>query len=245
MGRWRSVGYGPRLAQLVSVPHGQLARWRWTLLMANLSLAVVSVVGIVLTSQVDSWLRAAGLCSLAWIALRRVREYRGLRRYVVEEAFEGVAIVPIGLAAGEPTEVLGIVYVSLLFRSMFGSRIQVAAAAAILLGGYLTSLFLTQGDVAPSTIANHVVGFTVFTTVTHLMATAQLSHERSLERTREIMRAGSALVSAADRDTVYDVAVQAAYRLSRRQADARVSLALGDAHTKVIKLGIGHEAGAV
>jgi diguanylate cyclase (GGDEF)-like protein/PAS domain S-box-containing protein len=245
MGRWRSVGYGPRLAQLVSVPHGELARSRWTLLIANLCLAVVSVVGIVLTSQVDAWLRAAGLCSLAWIALRRMREYRGLRGYVLEEAFEGVAIVLIGLAAGEPTEVLGIVYASLLFRSMFGSRIQVAAAAAILLGGYLTSLFLTQGEVAPSTIANHVVGFTLFTTVTHLMATAQLSHERSLERTREIMRAGSALVSAADRDTVYEVAVQAAYRLSRRQADARVSLALGDAHTKVVKLAIGHEADAV
>jgi diguanylate cyclase (GGDEF)-like protein/PAS domain S-box-containing protein len=243
--RWPSVDYGPWLARLVSVPDGQLARWRWALLIANLCLACVSVLAIALTSEVDAWLRAAGLCSLAWVALRRMREYRGLRRHVGEEAFEGIAIVLIGLAAGDPLEVLGIVYASLLFRSMYGTRVEVAAAAAILLGGYFTSLFLTQGDVGPSTIANHVVGFTLFTTVTHLMTTTQFSHERSLERTREIMRAGSALVSASDRDAVYEVAVQAAFRLSSRQADARVSLALGDAHTKVVKLALGHEADAV
>jgi hypothetical protein len=86
----------------MSVPRGQLARWRWTLLIAVLCLAVVSVLAIAMASEADPWMRKAVTQLSQAVPRRHLQTDRffvaGMDRGPEESAYAR-AIIKLGTAS--------------------------------------------------------------------------------------------------------------------------------------------------
>ncbi|MFN8556459.1 MAG: EAL domain-containing protein [Dehalococcoidia bacterium] len=171
---------------------------------------------------------SAGAVGLCWLWIRGYRRGRFSR---VSEAVEGPALFAITAGAGDPRHALGLLYIALFFRSLYGSGQRVLLRGVGYAGVYAaavlaTCLFGAGGDAAGGALFD-LPGLLVTATLMYVLAATLNRHERSAARMHRLAHAGAALVGCATRDAVHATALAAAYDLARDLARARVTLFVG------------------
>ena len=125
-------------------PQSLLHRVRWLFLLLNLLMIAVLVPSLAV-SPVHWSLRTLAGALLAWLAWRRIREYR--RQTLTTLAWdvpEGLAVLVTGLVVGAP-RLDDILFSNSFFRALHGSRRRVAVGALGYVAVYLgTSLLASE-----------------------------------------------------------------------------------------------------
>ena len=98
-------------------------------------------------------MRAAGTVALALLCFSWVRGYRRDGFSAASVAVEGVALLVVGAAAGDPEGApalvyVGMLYVGILFRALYGPAWQMLLLTPAYLGAYLGAVALSPGFMA-------------------------------------------------------------------------------------------------
>lgn len=196
-------------------PPTLLGRVRWLFLLFFLFFAITFPPQLLFSSDRPLAWRLAALALLAALTAWWVRGY--LRRSFPAYGLllEGAAILVIGLAAQEPFRALGLLYIGVNFRALYGRWPQVTAFTAIAIGCFAidNAIVMGMGDaqrLAESTQA--LAGVPVLAAVTHLAAIAMARGERATARERCLAEATLA-VARGERGALPGIAAEYAPRL--------------------------------
>jgi diguanylate cyclase (GGDEF)-like protein len=142
---------------------------------------------------------------------------------------EGAAMLVIGLAAQEPFRALGLLYIGVNFRALYGRWPHVAAFTVLAVTCFAVdnALVLGMGDaqrLAESTQA--LAGVPVLAAVTHLAAVAMARGERATARERRLAEATLA-VARGDRGTFPGIVAEYAPALLPDPQAARAHMTTG------------------
>jgi hypothetical protein len=239
-----------RLEVFLKPPGPLLARVRWIFLLASL-LMVFFQIYMILTVDVVVWpVRALGITSLLWLYWWWDRGYRRASFPSVSFLFESVAIFVVALAIGSPPFSLGLIYVSLIFRSLYGSwRAFLAILIGYLVafyGAVAVSLTLLEGFAVPLwLVLPEGIGLIMISTVLHMLATVLEKHERAISRERILSEAGVKLVSTLNREGIYQATLDAALELVEGTPEARIGLATGSEEGMTVVAAAGSHAAEI
>lgn len=197
-----------RLEAFLKPPGPLLERVRWIFLLASLLLAFFQIY-MILTVDDAAWpIRALGIVSLLWLCWWWARGYRRGSFPSISFLFESAAIFVVALSLGSPPFSLGLIYLSLIFRSLYGSwRAFLAVLVGYLVafyGAVAVSLALLAGFAIPLwLVLPEGIGLIMVSTVLHMLATVLGKYERSMARERTLREAGAKLVSALKRGSYF------------------------------------------
>ncbi len=210
--------------RLFAPPAELLDRFRWIFLLVNFFWAVVIISVVMLGSTASPPLRAAaglGLVTLCWL---RVRQYRSGTLPIGWDIVEGLVVLAAIVAVGEASQVLGLVYAGLIFRSFYRPACRVLLILLCYLTAFLGGVTLSApAGMSPQVLAE-VPGLLLVTGMNYFVAGMLTKHDRTLARERILRSAGSRLVAATDPPTIYAVTLDTALALLKPKSDVQVTL---------------------
>jgi diguanylate cyclase (GGDEF)-like protein/PAS domain S-box-containing protein len=143
------------------------------------------------------------------------RTYARERAHWLAVLPEGIAVVVITVAVGDPVRASGVLYTGLYFRACYGSAPAVAATTLAFLGamvgGQLWSGALGAGLFEQ--LVTNTIGFVSVAALMQVVVKALSQHERSLAREQALRRVGATLVAATDRAGIARAALGAVSEL--------------------------------
>jgi len=225
-------------------PADLLARVRWLLLLGSLSTMPFILPSLIWRpAQVGPLPLAAACVGLLWLPWRWVCQYRHAGRLTPLDAADGPLLLAIGAAVG-PLTALGIFYVSLYFRSLYGSWRRGAMHLCVYVGAYLGAVLCSPTDGAAGALVLEIAGFVFSVVVMHLLLLTLTKHEQAVGRARALRQAGASLVAAPDREGIYAITLAALRQLLEECPNAGVRLLAGTTDRLVVVAEAG-TAGAV
>ncbi len=158
--------------------------------------------------------RAAGLRVLAAVGVvllvaRWRHGYRHQRFHLALEPAEGLALLLLTASVGNPLKALGVLYVGLYFRCLYGTGREVVITLLSYLAAFLGGVGVASGPA-------HLLAGPVVTQVPTLALAAGTMHALSMSATRQqaardraeaLSRASDALLAATSRDEVCRAAI--------------------------------------
>ncbi len=181
-------------------PPRLLARVRWLFLLLALFNAAVMLVMLLLVSSTDRVVQVAALVGLVWLCWRGLRGYQLMHFSLGPVLFEGLALLLVGLAVS-PMRALGLFYISLFFRALYGSVHRVATITVVYLGVYIGANIIAAhygGAALSLVVINQALGFLVLAGMIHVLGRTLQRHEAAVTQERLLREAGAALVVAPD-----------------------------------------------
>jgi diguanylate cyclase (GGDEF)-like protein/PAS domain S-box-containing protein len=215
---------------LTQLPRSALARTRFVFWVFALLLLVLAAAMLAFRSDAATSLRVAAALGLAWIAARDLQIQRSGRISVAFLPLDAAALVAVASANGANPS-LGVFFLGVYYRSLYGGRGHVAANALAYLGAYVTAaLVLPVGsDTTLESGLSQSVGLLLSAFVMSLVADALRREERTRARERLLRQVGANLVSARGCDAIYDTALAAALSVLEGDDGARVVIWRGEA----------------
>jgi len=207
--------WSARLPGLCRPPDTALARVRWFFFL--LALANLAMVGpmLVFASQEPVTLRVAAALATACLGWWWARTFTRAQVPWLAVVPEGLALLLITAALGDPVRASGVLYTGLYFRALYGSAPAVGAStlavSGALVGAELRSRLPAAVLVGP--VVTNTIGYVSVALLMHVVARALSGHERSNAREQALRRAGAALVAATDRDSIARAALTAVFDL--------------------------------
>jgi diguanylate cyclase (GGDEF)-like protein/PAS domain S-box-containing protein len=192
-------------------PLSALARVRWVFCLLALANLVFLGPMLVFGSPLPAPLRLIGAVLAIGLGWWWSRTYARGRAHWLAVLPEGIALVVITVAVGDPVRASGVLYTGLYFRACYGSPLAVAATTLAFLGamvgGQLWSGSLGAGLFEQ--LVTNTIGFVSVAALMQVVVKALSQHERSLAREQALRRAGAALVAATDRAGIAQAALSA------------------------------------
>lgn len=189
-------------------------------------------------------IRVAALFPLAFLAARYVRGYRRGSFSPIWDVPEALALFVI-LAAVGPEHGLGLLYVGLYFRFLYGSLGPALVRALLYFGAFAGAMALAAASPAAilsARIVPHAIGFVAVACVMNFLATILGKHERAMSREKILGKAGAALSAAVGREDTYEATLGAALELIGETPGARVGLAVGSEEGMTVVASAGYRA---
>src|SRR5579859_3858641 len=126
-------------------PRELVALVRWAALVVVV-LAAGRVAGsVVLFSNTSLGGKVLTALALTWLCWRWLRGYRSGGFGLAGSLSEGAALLVLGLALEDPLGVLGVLYIALAFRALYGSVRQALITALVYLAAHLCAVALAAG----------------------------------------------------------------------------------------------------
>ena len=204
------------LALLRRPPTSLLERQRWLFLTFALFTAFTMVPLLVFVSPEGGGARVASGVSLLLLMWMWVRVYSGAHSGRLWDVVEAAALMTISIGLGDPTRAMGVFYIGLFFRTLYGSA-RVVALRAVLYGMAFWGALLTLGG--PSTLLSEkalgATGIPMTAAITHALAVALMRHDRLARYQRVLSRTGSEMAGASDHDEIHAVARRGVSELIR------------------------------
>jgi two-component system, cell cycle sensor histidine kinase and response regulator CckA len=172
---------------LPRLPKQPLARLRGLLALFAIGFALIALVMLAFVSRQAIAERGAGALGLAVLVSSWARGYRRGRFPAVMPLIEAPTLLAIAAASGNPPSVLGVFYVGLNFRVLYGTRRDATMAAVAYLSAFITAELLTAPvavGVAVATIFTRLPGLVISASVLHSLAMAL----RKQDRTEQALR---------------------------------------------------------
>jgi len=210
-------------------PKDALERVRWAFLLANLAMCLGAVGVLTSAERSPAWLIAAAAAGVAALALCRVTQYRLGRLPPALDLLDAAALASVALAVGPP-KALGLFYLGIHFRSLFGSPYRVVGGLLLYLVLMLSGFVFSPEPVGQwlTTVGPaQVVGFSISAAISHVLVRAFASQRRSIARERVLRRTAARLAGITDVTGRCRVAVRGALALLGDNAPASVAVALG------------------
>jgi len=207
-------------------PSAPLARIRWFLLLFGVFLAVTYLPQITLGSPRPVGLRSVAALSLLALVAWWVRCYRRGHFPWWGLPIEGAAFILTGLAADDPFTFIGLLYLAVTFRTLYGS-VWHALTFIVVAVSCFTVAVAVQGSDYVTQFATQVPGVPVLGVLAHLAAVSLTRHERATAREQVLARSGTQVALARDRATIEHAVVEAAVALLPDVPGVRARLRLG------------------
>jgi hypothetical protein len=239
-----------RVGALVAPPGGLLERVRWIFLLFSLLMAAV-VFGLILRSEVTPpALRLAALSAIVGLVWWWVRGYARGDFPLVGTVFEGAAVFAAALATGAPPTALGLIYSSLMFRSLFGPLRNVLCLLVAYLvafyGAAALALSFTYLELPFATLLPEALGLPLVAVALHALAATIRRQERTVSRKQTLREAGAGLVKALEREEIYGAVLAGALRFTQdAPGTTRACLAIGVPESMAVVASSGEGAEAV
>jgi len=211
-------------------PSDLLARVRWAFLLvaffnAGLSLLLIGV------SDADLPARVAGVLATFYLCWRWQRGYTTGRFGILAELLAGVALVLLGIGAGDPLRAAMVLYMGLYFQALYVGGRRLSLAIAVNVGAYGVAVWLSPTTESLTLWSPEVLmqpPGVVLVVVMSLLGNSLARHERAAARERALARFGSALVASSDRQAVYAATMEGVRALVGPHAEVDAVLAVGD-----------------
>jgi diguanylate cyclase (GGDEF)-like protein/PAS domain S-box-containing protein len=201
-------------ASLLRPPKPLLQRVRWTFLQFSAVTAVLLTVAILMRDKGGVAVHAmglGGLVALCWLWIEEYRRSLSTRWDVVE----GLALVAVAVAVGNPLYMLLLLYARLSFRSFAPSVRQSVLAGVIFFAAFFAPVLILRG--AGERLSFQLVflasGFPLCVAIMNILHQTLDRLERSVVREQVLRGAGAALVAATDRADIYAPSLEAALAL--------------------------------
>lgn len=199
------------LRQLLLLPDELISRIRGLFLvfvLVNGALIPLAMLGV---PEDGAWQRVTTGVALAGLSWWWVLGYRRGRFPILGELGEAVAMYVLVTGVREPLFLLSFLYVSLAFRSLYGTLPVNAVRAALYLLAYLGPMHATEAFADnPAFVLAQVPAFAMVALLMHVLANALLGHARMSGRERALAEAQAAFLTAEDRDAISEVSLRAA-----------------------------------
>ncbi len=238
-----------RLVAFLTPPRYLLERVRWIFLLSALVMAAIPVPMILSRNAVGRPLQALAIAGLLWLCWWWIRGYKRANFPPLWYVPEGIAVCAAAVAVGNPLYALGLVYTGLMFRSLYGTRRSVVATLLIYLvafcGAVVISTSLTNADQSFVDALPQVPGLPLMAALLHIMTTSIARHERATFREKTLREAGAKLVSALDRESIYQATLDAALELVEGTPEVRVGLARGSEEGMTVVASAGYRAAEI
>jgi diguanylate cyclase (GGDEF)-like protein/PAS domain S-box-containing protein len=194
---------------------------------------------LLFASRADGTARAAGGLAIAWMALRHIAVHRSARLAPALLGVDGAALLAIAAALG-PDLSLGVFYVGVYFRSLYGERLQVSANALVFLAAYCSGSAIAGMSNLDDAVSQSY-GILISAAVMRVVTVALQREERTRARERLLREAGAELVAARGAEAIAQAGVAAALRAVPDRFSTRVVLwrDTGDGYRAVAATGDG------
>jgi diguanylate cyclase (GGDEF)-like protein len=177
--------------RMLTPPKELLARLRWFFLLFGLFFVATYLPQILLQSDRQWWIRGTAAAALVGMGAWWLRCFRRGRFPAVGLLVECAAFVACVLTPTDPFKGLGLLYIAVNFRSLYGSLRQVVTFA-----GVATACFVVATLAAPhlglidrtSMLGYVLPGVPPLAVIAHLVAVASLRSVRSTARERLLAR---------------------------------------------------------
>src|SRR5436190_5401631 len=201
-------------ASVLRLPKPLLERVRWTFLQFSLISACLLMAAVLTRDGSSAAVQAAGVTALAGLSWLWIEEYRrslSSRWDVVE----GLALVAVAVAVGNPLYMLLLLYGRLCFRSFSSSVRQAVAAGVIFFAAFFAPVLIlrSRGEQFSFQLVFLASGFPLCVAIMNTLHQTLDRLERSVEREQVLREAGAALVAATDRVDIYLPSLEAAIDL--------------------------------
>jgi diguanylate cyclase (GGDEF)-like protein/PAS domain S-box-containing protein len=192
---------------------------------------------------------AVALVSFLWLVWHWIRSYQRGGFSLAWVPIEGLAVLAICLSIDRPLHALGLIYNGLVFRSLYGNRIEIAGTFVAYAGTFLAAVALTPLLGGPSIpleeFLPHLLGLTLLCGTFYFVGSVLKKHEQTLAREETLRRAGATLVATQDRDSVYAAALEAALDLTGSTPNVRVGLTRGSREGMTVVAAAGYRASEI
>ncbi len=207
-------------------PSDVLARVRWVLLLASQT-ALISLLPALLAADAGRLL-VRTLASLGMVGLNACRfaGYRDGRWHAAVVVAEGCALLLI--AAGASTSALPWIYMSLCFRSLYGSPRQLLATVVLHYGAFLAVRIGAGWDAMfwwDAVLQLPPMALTA--SLTYLLAAFLMKHERGVVRESVLRNFGVDLMANPPLERIYAVTLDAVARMTKSAPHVEVRIAVG------------------
>jgi diguanylate cyclase (GGDEF)-like protein len=180
-------------------PKDLLGRLRWCFLAFALFFVVTYLPQIVIQSDRSWFVRLAGALALLCLGAWWLRCYRHARFPAVGMVLECMTFAACILIPSDPFKGLGLLYIAVNFRSLYGGLRQVIGFAMVATGCFVAASIAAPhlGSVDRTAMLAYVLpGVPPLALIAHLVALASSRAERSTARERLLSRAGLAIAQA-------------------------------------------------
>jgi diguanylate cyclase (GGDEF)-like protein/PAS domain S-box-containing protein len=206
-----------------------LARTRFVFFTFALFTVALAAPLLAFGSEAGPVLRGLAALGIVWLAARHVALYRTRRTLPALIPVDAAALIALAGAIGtEP--LLGVFYVGVYFRSLYGqTRYVVANGAVFLLAYAIAGMALQPGaPITAGDIALQGYGLMLSAGVMRIVTSALSREERTRARERLLRETGGALVAARGRDAIYQTGMAAALSALKNDEHARVTIWRGN-----------------
>jgi diguanylate cyclase (GGDEF)-like protein/PAS domain S-box-containing protein len=210
-------------------PKALLPRVRWTFLQFSLISGCLLMAAVLTRHDSSAAIKAVGVGSLVCLCWLWVEEYRRpmTSRW---DLVEGVALVGVAVAVGNPLYMLLLLYGRLCFRSFCPSVRQAVTAGAIFFAAFFAPVLIlrSSGGQFSLELVFLASGFPLCVAIMNTLHQTLDRLERSVEREQVLRVAGAALVAATDRADIYTPSLEAALDLLESGSAGRAVVAVAD-----------------
>jgi diguanylate cyclase (GGDEF)-like protein/PAS domain S-box-containing protein len=208
---------------------------RWTFLQFSVVTALLLAVAILMRDKGGVAVHAVGMAALVGLCWLWVEEYR--RSLSTRwDVLEGLALVVVAVAVGNPLYMLLLLYARLSFRSFAPSVRQSVLAGVIFFAAFFAPVLILRG--AGERLSLQLVflasGFPLCVAIMNILHQTLDRLERSVEREKVLRGAGAALVAATDRDAIYTPSLKAALALVDDVSAGAAVVAVADKHGSLV-----------
>jgi PAS domain S-box-containing protein len=212
----------------------------------SILMAVLAVPLILQANATPRFLQASAIAGLLWLVAWWIRGYGRGRFPIVFCLLEGSVVFAAALATGAPPTALGLIYSSMMFRSLYGSIRSVVLLLLLYLAAFFGAVTIasrfTYLDLPLTAVLPEVVGLPLVAVMFHILATTIADRERAMSRESTLRESAAALVAALNREGVYAAAVEGAQKLARDVPGTRVCLAVGSPEKMSVTTAVGADA---
>ncbi|WP_328459856.1 GGDEF domain-containing protein [Actinoplanes sp. NBC_00393] len=204
--------WAPTWLRSMAPPRQLGARIRWLfliLILFNLIITVPRALGSDLAPL--TW-RIAAVAAVAVLGCWFLRGYRRGGFPVAAAPLEGVALGVIGYGSHDWLITLGLLFVTVSFRGLYGSWKHALVLTVSLFAGSSAAIALTQPHLI-GTFLQQTAGVVPLALFTAAVAESTRRQEQAAARERVFARLGSTLVTTSHRDTICRHSVEAAREL--------------------------------
>jgi diguanylate cyclase (GGDEF)-like protein/PAS domain S-box-containing protein len=214
---------------VLRLPKPLLERVRWTFLQFSLISGCLLMAAILTSHDSSVAVQAIGAAALAGLCVLWVEEYR--RSLSAKwDLVEGVALVAVAVAVGNPLYMLLLLYGRLCFRSFSSSVRQAVAAGVIFFAAFFAPVLILRGSGKQFSfeLVFLASGFPLCVAIMNTLHQTLDRLERSVEREQVLREAGAALVAATDRVDIYNPSLVAALDLLDEDAPGPAVVVVAD-----------------
>ncbi len=212
-------------------PKSLLSRVRRVFLLFSILMAVLAV-SVILQANATPWLlQASAIAGLLWLVSWWIWGYGRGHFPIVFCLLEGSVVFAAALATGAPPTALGLIYSSIMFRSLYGSLRSVVLLLLLYLAAFFGAVAIaarfTYLDLPVTTVLPEVLGLPLVAVMFHVLATTVAGRERAMLRERTLRENAAALVAALDREDIYTATLNGAQKLTENVPGTRACIAVG------------------